>query len=103
MSAARKPLSALVAPLRRYHQSGEINFKVEDKEARIRKLAEEYKRAKVDYVDGITIDLGDWWFNVRKSNTEPYLRLNIEASSPDLLDEKLGELEGLLGRRVEKH
>jgi len=73
------PLSGLIQPLLRYSQSGEINFQVEDKDAKIRELADAYKKGQVDYLDGITIDLGQWWFNVRKSNTEPLLRLNLEA------------------------
>src|SRR4051794_31600125 len=72
LSNQPRPLSALIAPLLRYSQSGEINFQVEDKDAKIRELADSYKKkGTVDYLDGITIDLGNWWFNVRKSNTEP--------------------------------
>ena len=83
MSAQSQPLSSLIAPLIRYSQSGEMNFQVEDKEGKIRELADAYKKAQIDYLDGITIDLGDWWFNVRKSNTEPLLRLNLEARARD--------------------
>ena len=57
----------------------------------------------VDYLDGITCDMGDWWFNVRKSNTEPLLRLNLEASSPTQLSEKLNELQGVLGEPHHGH
>ena len=84
-------------------QSGEINFQVEDKDAKIRELAEHYKKAQIDYLDGITIDQGDWWFNVRKSNTEPLLRLNLEADSPRLLDEKMRELKKMLGEPAAGH
>ena len=87
-------------PADRYSQSGEINFQVEDKDGKIRELADAYKKAQIDYLDGITIDLGDWWFNVRKSNTEPLLRLNLEAETPQLLDEKLKELQKILGEPV---
>jgi len=91
-----QPLSALIAPLLRYSQSGEVNFQVEDKDAKIRELADSYKKkGQVDYLDGITIDLGNWWFNVRKSNTEPLLRLNMEAETPELLKEKMKELAAL--------
>jgi phosphomannomutase len=96
-------MSALIAPLHRYFQSGEVNFQVEDKDAKIRELAEHYKKAKIDYLDGITIDLGDWWFNVRKSNTEPLLRLNLEANNKMLLDEKFAELKKILGEPAEGH
>ena len=103
LSRQTRPLSSLIAPLRRYSQSGEINFQVEDKEAKIRELADAYKKGQIDYLDGITIDLGNWWFNVRKSNTEPLLRLNLEADSPDLLKEKLKEVQRHLGEPVQGH
>ena len=60
--------------------------------------AEAYKKAEVDYLDGITVDLGDWWFNVRKSNTEPLLRLNLEANSPKLIEEKMREMKKMLAQ-----
>jgi phosphomannomutase len=97
------PLSGLIDPLKRYSQSGEINFQVEDKDAKIRELAEQYKKAQVDYLDGITIDFGDWWFNVRKSNTEPMLRLNLEAKTPEMMHEKLKEVQRILGEPVHGH
>ena len=101
--AQDKPLSALVKPYMRYSQSGEINFQVEDKDAKIRELAEHYKKAQIDYLDGVTIDHGDWWFNVRKSNTEPLLRLNLETDSKEKLDQKLAELKKILGEPVHGH
>ncbi len=103
LSAQDKPLSALIKPFHKYWQSGEINFQVEDKEGKIRELAEQYKKGQTDYLDGITIDLGDWWFNVRKSNTEPLLRLNLEASSKQELEEKLKDLMLVLGHPHEGH
>lgn len=103
LSNQPKSLGDLVGPLHRYSQSGELNFQVEDKEAKIRELAEMYKKARIDYLDGITIDFDGWWFNVRKSNTEPLLRLNLEAKSPQLLDEKLRELKRILGEPLQGH
>ncbi|HZZ42248.1 MAG TPA: phosphomannomutase/phosphoglucomutase [Tepidisphaeraceae bacterium] len=103
LSAQSKPLSQLMQPLKRYSHSGEINFHVEDKDAKIRDLAEAYKKGKVDYLDGITVDLDRWWFNVRKSNTEPLLRLNLEAETPDLLHDKFQELKKLLGEPAHGH
>jgi len=103
ISAQPAPLSALVKPLHRYSQSGEVNFQVEDKEGKIRELADHYKKGQTDYLDGITIDMGDWWFNVRKSNTEPLLRLNLEAKTPELRDEKFAELKKILGEPVHGH
>jgi phosphomannomutase len=103
LSAQDKPLSQLIARYYRYSQSGEINFKVEDKDGKIKELAETYKSAQVDYLDGITVDNGDWWFNVRKSNTEPLLRLNLEAKSPQAVQEKLHELQKILGEPAHGH
>jgi len=103
ISTQEKPLSALITPLKRYSQSGEINFQVEDKDGKIRELADVYKKSQVDYLDGITIDLGDWWFNVRKSNTEPLLRLNLEAKTPQMLQEKLQEVQKILGEPLHGH
>ncbi|MHC4529609.1 MAG: phosphomannomutase/phosphoglucomutase, partial [Planctomycetota bacterium] len=76
---AAVPVSELVKPLRRYHGSGEINFKVEDKQAKMDELARKYSDGKIDHLDGVTIQYKSWWFNCRASNTEPLLRLNVEA------------------------
>jgi len=92
-----KSMSELIKPLRRYHSSGEINFKVDNKEQRMEELARRYGEGKVDHLDGVTVDFKDWWFNCRPSNTEPLLRLNIEAKTRDLLQEKLREIEQQLG------
>ena len=104
LSNQARPFSSLVAPLHRYWQSGEINFQIEEKDAKMRELADAYKRkGQVDYLDGITIDLGSYWFNVRKSNTEPLLRLNMEAESQELLKEKQKEVQRILGEPLEGH
>ena len=103
ISAQDKPLSEIVAPLHKYSQSGELNFQIEDKDGKIREIADAYRKASIDYLDGITVDNGDWWFNVRKSNTEPMLRLNLEASNPAQLKEKLAELKKYLGEPVHGH
>ena len=103
LSSQDKKLGELIAPLHKYAQSGEINFQVEDKDGKIRELADAYKKGKVDYLDGITIDNGDWWFNVRKSNTEPLLRLNLEGSSASEVKAKVAELEKILGKPAEGH
>ena len=89
--------------MRRYAHSGEVNFVIEDKDAKIRELAEAYKKSQMDYLDGITIDMGEWWFNVRKSNTEPMLRLNLEAKSPRMLHEKFEDLKRMLGEPAHGH
>jgi len=101
LSQTDEPLSELIRPLRRYSASGEINFEVDDKEEVMKVLARKYGDGQYDDLDGVMIQFKDWWFNVRPSNTEPLLRLNVEAKNPDLLDEKLAELEDFLGEPVD--
>ncbi|HEY3245796.1 MAG TPA: phosphomannomutase/phosphoglucomutase [Phycisphaerae bacterium] len=96
-----RALSAMINELKRYSASGERNFENAQKDATIRKLAEVYASAKIDYLDGITVQYDDWWFNVRKSNTEPLLRLNLEANTRELMEKKLAEVAALLGKPVE--
>jgi len=97
---AAVPISELIRPLRRYQSSGEINFEVDDKQVKIDELARKYSDGQIDYLDGITVGYKEWWFNCRPSNTEPLLRLNVEAKSKELLSEKLSEIERQLGRPV---
>ena len=92
-----RTLSELIEPLNRYHATGEVNFRVEDKEGMIRELAEVFADGEVDYLDGITVQYADWWFNVRPSNTEPFLRLVLEARTRELMDEKKAVLLTYLG------
>jgi phosphomannomutase len=92
-----KKMSELVQPLRRYAKSPEINFEVEDKQGKMDELARRYADAKIDYLDGITINYPDWWANVRPSNTEPFLRLVLEARTPEELARHRAELIGMLG------
>jgi phosphomannomutase len=98
-----RPLSKLAADLRRYFSTGEINFEVEDKAAAIEMLKQKFADGRQDELDGITVEYGDlgekawWWFNVRASNTEPLLRLNLEASDPKIRDEKRALIVALLG------
>jgi phosphomannomutase len=92
------PISELISPLRRYHGSGEMNFVVENKQAKMDELARRYSDGQIDQLDGVTIVYKDWWFNCRPSNTEPLLRLNIEAKSKELLDDKLAEITGQIGK-----
>jgi len=95
-----KPLSAIVAPLYRYAKSPEVNFEVEDKAGKIAELDERYKDGSIDYLDGITVEYPTWWFNVRPSNTEPFLRLVLEAETAEELDTRHRELCDLLGEPV---
>jgi phosphomannomutase len=100
MSLAAEPLSALLAPYRRYADSGEINTKVADPAGSVEAVAGHYAAAGVaiDRTDGITVDEGDWWFNMRPSNTEPLLRLNVEAGSPLECQKHVDELLALVDR-----
>ena len=92
----RVSMSNLVAPLKKYYSSGEINFTVEDKDAKIDQLAENFSDGKVDRLDGVTVEYRDWWFNARKSNTEPRLRLNVEAKTRDLMTTALHRLSAII-------
>ena len=100
VSASDKPVSELIAPLRRYFGSGEVNFKVEDKQTKMKELAKIYSSGNVDWLDGVTVRFKEWWFNCRPSNTEPLLRLNVEAKTKELLDEKFKELASTIGTQV---
>jgi phosphomannomutase len=99
-----KPMSELIEPFRRYKQSGERNFEVEDKDATLEELLDDYAdRGEIDELDGVTIDCFNregWWANVRKSNTEPLLRLNLEARDSATLARMLEEITPKLGTPV---
>jgi phosphomannomutase len=92
LSQSGVPMSEVLAPYRRYHASGEINSEVRDQQGKIQELARAHADGKLDRMDGLTVEYADWWFNVRPSNTEPLLRLNVEARTPELLEEKTAEL-----------
>ena len=86
LSEARKPLSELRAAYEPYASSGEINYDVADQAAATAAVADAFSDATIDYLDGLTVDLGDRWFNLRPSNTEPKLRLNAEAPDAAAVD-----------------
>ncbi len=100
LASARKPLSELIAPCVRYAQSGEINFENEDKLGALAALKAAYPKARTHELDGLSIDAGDWWANIRLSNTEPLLRLNLEARDRATVDAKIAEVSRYLGHRV---
>lgn len=102
LTAAETPLSELIKPLRRYWQSGEINFEVEDKQAAMKMLRQKYSQGRIDDLDGVTVQFKDWWFNCRPSNTEPLLRLNVEAKTGELLESRLEELKSYLGKPADQ-
>jgi phosphomannomutase len=95
-----KPMSEIVAPLERYAKSPETNFEVEDKAGKMKELAAAYADGRVDWLDGITVQYDDWWFNVRPSNTEPLLRLVCEAHTEADLERRMAELVGRIGTPV---
>ncbi len=94
ISVEGKPLSELLKPLDHYVRSGEINTPVSDVQGKLQALVEHFGKdaQSIDHMDGITLDYGDWWFNVRPSNTEPLLRLNVEASNKPLMEQKRDDL-----------
>ena len=96
MSRGGRPLSELRVPFERYEASGEINTSVPDAGAVIDAVAERYADRPQDRVDGLTVDCGDWWFNLRPSNTEPLLRLNLEAPTRAECDDRVAEVLALV-------
>ena len=96
MSLAAEPLSELRRPFERYAASGEINTEVDDPKGVIEKVATAFEGADQDRLDGLTVDLGDWWFNLRPSNTEPLLRLNLEANTREECATHVNEVVDLL-------
>jgi phosphomannomutase len=98
VSLAGVPLSALRRPFERYSASGEINTEVADPAAVVEEVAAAYAGHPQDRLDGLTVDLGDWWFNLRPSNTEPLLRLNLEAATDDDRDRHVAEVLAIVRR-----
>jgi phosphomannomutase len=99
LNKRRKPLSVLLEPLRgRYHQSGEINIEIADKEEVLREIERRYREAggRIGKLDGVSVDFPDYWFNVRPSNTEPLIRLRLEAVSREVAEQRTEELVGFL-------
>ncbi|PIY78752.1 MAG: phosphomannomutase/phosphoglucomutase [Parcubacteria group bacterium CG_4_10_14_0_8_um_filter_35_7] len=94
LSESGKSFSELIKPYKKYFHSGEINLVVEDKLGKIKEIEELYKgeAKEVNNLDGIMVDMGDFWFNLRPSNTEAKLRLNLEATSNKLMEEKRDEV-----------
>jgi phosphomannomutase len=96
LSLADQPLSVMRKPYERYSSSGEINTQVVDTGVVIERVAEHFSAANQDRLDGLTVDFGDWWFNLRPSNTEPLLRLNLEAASRNECDDRVVEVLALI-------
>ena len=96
LSRANMPLSEFRKPFERYEASGEINTSVTDASVVMNAIAEHFSQFPQDWVDGLTVDCGEWWFNLRPSNTEPLLRLNLEAATRDECDIHVAEVLSLV-------
>ncbi|MCA1730043.1 MAG: phosphomannomutase/phosphoglucomutase, partial [Actinobacteria bacterium] len=93
------PISELLEPMDPYVRSGEINLEVEDQQETLKRVEEHYAERDspdIDYLDGLTVDFGDWWFNLRPSNTEPLLRMNLEANDREMMERERDELLDLI-------
>jgi phosphomannomutase len=102
LSKSERTLSQLLEPYRRYSSSGEINSRVDDPLAKIEEIARAFRDARQDRLDGLTVEFDDRWFNVRPSNTEPLLRLNVEAKTPELLAATTDKLLALVRGEEER-
>ena len=91
-----KTASELVAPLRKYYSSGEVNSRVSDTDAILAELKKRYADGNMFELDGISVEYDNWWFNVRSSNTEPLLRLIVEAKDEATMEAKRDELLALI-------
>ena len=96
LGASNQPLSSLLAQYNRYVSSGEINTTVADAQSSIARVKAEFAAYEMDEMDGLTVTAPDWWFNLRPSNTEPLLRLNVEADNAELMAAKRDELLALI-------
>ncbi|MFH0952885.1 MAG: phosphomannomutase/phosphoglucomutase [Verrucomicrobiota bacterium] len=96
VSQSDRPISELIKPIQRYHASGEINSEVHDVEAVFKRLRQKYADGHMIELDGLSIEFKDWWFNVRPSNTEPLVRLNLEARTDQLMKQKRDEMLALI-------
>jgi phosphomannomutase len=96
LSNYEKPLSEIIKPFNKYFKSSDINLEVRNKEEILEKVKEKYADGKQDFLDGITVEYKDWWFNLRPSNTEPLLRLTIEADTKEILATKQKELTKII-------
>ncbi|RMH02529.1 MAG: phosphomannomutase/phosphoglucomutase [Planctomycetota bacterium] len=103
VTAADRPFSALLDELMPYHSTGEVNFRVEDKQAAIDRLRAHFADGRQDDLDGITIAFGEpgssgwWWVNLRPSNTEPLLRMNLESDRREIMEQRAAEVIEVLG------
>ena len=95
-SEANKPVSEVIAPIDTRFRSGEINSTVKDIPKKLKEIQEHYQDAEIDHLDGVTISFPDWWMNIRASNTEPLLRLNVEGDTKALMEQHRDEALALI-------
>jgi phosphomannomutase len=96
VSRAAQPLSALARPIQRYYASGEINSEVHDAAAVLAALRRKYADGRILELDGVSVEFPDWWLNVRSSNTEPLVRLNLEAKTRARMEQRRDEVLALI-------
>lgn len=96
ISKSGQTFSEYIKPYQKYFHSGEINSTVTDPQAKIAEIKTKFADGKQSELDGITVEYDDYWFNVRASNTEPLLRLNLEATTKEKMEEKMDELLQLI-------
>ncbi len=102
LSQDGRKLSEIVKEFEKYFKSDEINLEVKDRQSVINEIKEKYTAGQQDELDGLTVSYNDWWFNVRPSNTEPLLRLTVEADTMELMKEKINELSSLITTLAKK-
>ena len=95
-SEAGKPVSEVIAPIDTRFRSGEINSHVSDVPSKLREIEDHFPDAQIDHLDGVTISYPHWWMNVRPSNTEPLLRLNVEGDTEALMAQHRDEALALI-------
>lgn len=96
LSVSGKKMSEIFSEFAQYYQSQEINFKVANADKTLQEVENNYFNAEIEKIDGLTVRYSDWWFNLRKSNTEPLVRLNMEADTLEILEEKLAEVSAVI-------
>lgn len=96
LSEEQKPFSEIVKPLKKYYHSGEINFSVSNVDAILKEVEGYFSGGQAKKIDGITVEYPDWWFNLRRSSTEPLVRLNLEASSQELMEKKIKQIKKII-------
>jgi len=92
----KKTLRELIKPFKKYYSTGELNFKVKNKDKKIEEVTQFFKNVKKSFLDGLTCELGNWWFNLRPSHTEEVLRLTMEADTKEVLDQEKKKLIKLI-------